>query len=87
MGAINPTAIQQESAGSMKAHIATFAIGSAPGDTWASGIEGIVFAVAQGIGSATGANVTCSFSGETITFGGGVSATQPAISCLVLSHS
>jgi hypothetical protein len=87
MAAITPSNIQIESAGSTRMHLATFAVGSSPNDTWASGIDGIVFACAQGIGSATGANVSASFSTTTLTFGGGVSVTQPAFVCMVLSKS
>ena len=89
MGAITPSTIVQESMGSLKAHIASFAIGSSPGDTWTSSITGIMYSAVDGVGSATGSGISCSFASATsiITFGGGVSATQPAFACLVLSKS
>lgn len=89
MGAITPSTIYEESLGSLKCHLATFAIGSSPGDTWTSSIPGIVFTSAEGVGSDTGANVCSTFATATtiITFGGGVSVTQPAFTCMVLSKS
>jgi hypothetical protein len=92
MAAITPSNILVESAGSTRMHVATFVAASSPGDIWTSGIQGVVFACAQGIGSATGANVSASFSATNatstnITFGGGVSVTQPAFVCMILSKS
>ena len=90
MSAITPTNIYQESVGSLKANIATFAIGATPGDTWTSSISGIMFAAVSGqAGTQTGAIVSCNIVSATsiITFGGGVSVTMPAFDCLVLSKS
>ena len=90
MAAITPTTIYQESLGSLKAHICTFANGASPGDTWTSGIPGIMFAATNGqAGTQTGAIVSCNFVTSTgvLTFGGGVSVTCPAFDCIVLSKS
>jgi hypothetical protein len=90
MSAITATNVYQESAGSMKAHICTFAIGAAPGDTYVSSIPNIMFSVAQGqTGTQTGTCVSSTFdnTNSVITFGGGVSATMPAFTLLVLSKS
>jgi hypothetical protein len=89
MSVITATNVYQESAGSMKAHICTFAIGAAPGDTYVSSIPNIMFAVAQGqTGTQTGTCVSCTFGTDSvITFGGGVSVTMPAFTLMVLSKS
>jgi hypothetical protein len=89
MAAKTPTTLYRESIGSLTMHIANFAIGAAPGDTWTSAIPGVVGAFASGqTGTQTGTVVSCTTtSAGVITFGGGVSVTMPAFQCFILSRS
>lgn len=87
MAAINPATLYRESSGSLTMLIANFAIGASPGDTWDTNNTNIVAAWAAGqTGSQTGTCVSCNFSGDTLTFGGGVSVTMPAFQCIVLAR-
>jgi hypothetical protein len=88
MAAVTPTSIKQFSAGSLKGIIASFANTLDDADTWASGIEDIVFVSATqadtaGTQGSTGAGA--SFSGETVTFHLGED--NSAVELLVLSGS
>jgi hypothetical protein len=77
MAAKTPSSIIRESAGSLTSHIATFA-DIDNGDTWASGVPGIVFAVADNL-------VGVTVSGTTLTFT--ASADNLAVKALLLSKS
>ena len=86
MAAVTPTNIQQISVGSTKGIIASFAATTDDADTWASGINDIVFVSATqadtaGTQAATGAGA--SFSGATVTFHLGED--NSAVELLVLS--
>ena len=68
MAAITPASIVRESVGSMTLHVAQFAAitSGATGDTWSSGIDGIVGAWA--VATTAGArSLSTSWSGSTIT--------------------
>ena len=70
MAAVTPSTTQRESNGSLTLTIANFANTTDNGDTWASGIEGILSVMAcqadaSGVQAATGAGA--SYSGSTIT--------------------
>lgn len=90
MAAVTPTAgtIKAESFGSLKATFADFAGTLDTGDTWASGIPGIVAVIPiQNDSNSTqaSAGVGCTVSGSTITFVLGEDNT--AVKLIVLSKS
>lgn len=71
MAAVTPTSIKQANFGSLNGIIASFAATTDDADTWASGINDIVFVLVTqadtaGTQAATGAGA--SFSGATVTF-------------------
>jgi hypothetical protein len=88
MSVITATNVYQESFGSLKAHIATFATNASSGDYWASSIPNIMCAfVCNGYSlGTTGTNISCLFTGSDVYFSG-VQATMGPISCVVLSKS
>ena len=93
MSAITPTSgtLKQESLGSLKLHIASFAAGATTGDSWASGIPNIAGAWANQTGSPnTDTNyegVQISVSGTTITFNACVAETMTGFDCYVVSRA
>jgi hypothetical protein len=71
MAAVTPSTTYRESCGSGTLIIANFAATTDDGDTWASGIEGIVSVMAcqaDTAGTATSTGAGASFSGKTVTF-------------------
>lgn len=86
MAAVTPTSIKQISVGSTKGIIASFAATTDDADTWASGIDGIVWvsatqADASGTQAATGAGASAS--GSTVTIF--LAEDNTAVEVLVLS--
>lgn len=70
MAAVTPSAVYRENVGSLTLHIATFANTVDNGDTWASGIAGIVGCWATNSdapGTATNIGAGASHSGTSIT--------------------
>ena len=71
MAAVTPTTTKQISVGSVKGIIADFANTLDSGDTWASGIDDIVWigATQEDVaGTATSTGCGASWSGSTVTF-------------------
>ena len=91
MSAITPTALYTESAGSLKEHIATFAAGATSLDTWASGIPGVVFQIANCTGVLNTVtnyqSVEVAHSSGTFTFRANAAETMTAFTLMVLSKS
>lgn len=88
MAAVTPATLTQFSIGDLKGHFATFANTTDTGDTWASGIPGIVGVMAcQGdaSGTQTSTGSGASFSGSTITLY--TAENNTTINLIVLSRS
>jgi hypothetical protein len=88
MAVKTPDSIIRESFGSLTAHIAVFSTNDIDdGDTWATGISNIVFAIANGTDDPTQEKegIECSRSSSTITFNCGESNRTAEV--LVLSKS
>lgn len=88
MATVTPSTLIQSSQGDNKLIIANFANTTDNGDTWASGIEGIVSVMAcqadtAGTAAATGSGA--SYSGSTITFH--IGEDNSAITLWVLAKS
>lgn len=70
MAAVTPSTNYRENVGSLTLHIATFAATVDNGDTWASGIQGIIGTWATNTdapGTQTNVGAGASFSGSTVT--------------------
>ena len=86
MAIVTPSTISEISVGSAKGIIAAFAATTDDGDTWASGINDIIYIAAtqeDTAGTATSQGVGASWSGNTITFH--VGEDNAAIRLLILS--
>jgi hypothetical protein len=88
MAAVTPATLTQFSVGDLKGYYASFADTTDTGDTWASGIPGIVAVFASQGGAVTtqaSAGAGASFSGSTVTIYLGEDDT--AVNLLVLARS
>lgn len=88
MAAVTPASLTQFSVGDLKGYYASFANTTDTGDTWASGIPGIVAVFAsQGdaVGTQASAGAGASFSGSTVTMYLGEDNT--VVNLLVLARS
>jgi hypothetical protein len=71
MAAVTPTSVKQENVGSLRLLIATFADTTDDGDTWASGLDGVVAFWTQDIDNPTtqaNVGVAAGLSSGTFTF-------------------